>query len=28
VPGLGTAIGAVVGAAIGFASSIEKKDDR
>jgi hypothetical protein len=28
VPGLGTAIGAVVGAGIGFASSMEKKDDR
>jgi hypothetical protein len=28
VPGLGTAIGAIVGAGIGFASSMEKKDDR
>ena len=27
VPGLGTVIGAVVGAGIGFASSKEKKDD-
>ena len=26
VPGLGTAIGAVVGAGIGFASSMEKKE--
>jgi hypothetical protein len=28
VPGLGTVIGAIVGAGIGFASSKEKKDDR
>ena len=28
VPGIGTVIGAIVGAGIGFASSKEKKDDR
>jgi Glycine zipper len=28
VPGLGTVIGAVVGAGIGFASSKEKQEDR
>jgi hypothetical protein len=28
VPGLGTLIGAIVGAGVGFASSKEKKDDR
>jgi hypothetical protein len=28
VPGLGTVIGAIAGAGIGFASSKEKKDDR
>jgi len=28
VPGLGTVIGAVVGAGVGFASSMEKKDHR
>jgi hypothetical protein len=28
VPGLGTVIGAIVGAGVGFASSKEKKDDR
>ncbi len=27
VPGLGTVVGAIVGAGIGFASSKEKKDD-
>jgi hypothetical protein len=27
VPGLGTVIGAIVGAGVGFASSKEKKDD-
>jgi hypothetical protein len=28
VPGLGTVVGAIVGAGVGFASSKEKKDDR
>jgi hypothetical protein len=28
VPGLGTAIGVIVGAGIGFASSMEKKEER
>ena len=28
VPGLGTLIGAIVGAGVGFASSKEKKEDR
>jgi len=28
VPGLGTVIGAVVGAGVGFASSKEKKEER
>ena len=28
VPGLGTVIGAIVGAGVGFASTKEKKDDR
>jgi len=28
VPGLGTVIGAIVGAGVGFASSMEKKEDR
>ena len=28
VPGLGTVIGAIVGAGVGFASSKEKKEDR
>jgi len=28
VPGLGTLVGAIVGAGVGFASSKEKKDDR
>ena len=28
VPGLGTAIGAIVGAGVGFASSKEKKEER
>jgi len=28
VPGFGTVIGAIVGAGVGFASSMEKKEDR
>jgi hypothetical protein len=28
VPGLGTVIGAIVGAGVGFASSKEKKEER
>ena len=28
VPGIGTVIGAIVGAGVGFASSKEKKEDR
>ena len=28
VPGLGSVVGAIVGAGVGFASSKEKKDDR